>query len=530
MIKALFRKQFAELISQFSKKKGGAQNTPKRGLVVFLLIFGILYVSLGFSFFTLAKELLGGLNEKTFPLFYMLVGLIATAIGLLGSVFNAYSTIFDAKDNEMLLSLPIPPRRIVLVRVISLSAMTLLYAGAALLPSAIAFLVYAKTTVLGYINALLMFIPLVLLVEAVTLGIAFIVAAIARKVKNKKTVVLVFSVLITLLFYLVYFRAQNAVTGLTAMGEIPSAFKYALFFYYAMGRASQGSALSMLVVVATGVLAFLLAIFLLSKNFVKFTTSKKNPDAKGKKGVVKSASLRLSLFKREWKMFSSSPAYIMNSAFGVIFLIAIPIFALVKADTLRELAQSLSEVFPHANGVGIAAMLSVFTGGMCCVTAPSVSMEGKRLYVLRSLPIPTGEVFAAKIAVHLAVTVPPMLFLNITLAAILGADVLSWIFMLLLPFASALFVALVGLCLNIDFPVLDWTDEMTAVKSGVGVLIAVFGIMIANVLLMGPYFLLVPFCSDGVYIALLTVLYAGASLVMIHWLKNTGRKKFEKLG
>ena len=120
--------------------------------------------------------------------------------------------------------------------------------------------------------------------------------------------------------------------------------------------------------------------------------------------------------------------------------------------------------------------------------------------------------------------------MNVTLAAILGADALSWIFMLLLPFANALFTALVGLCLNIDFPVLDWTDEMTAVKSGVGVLIAVFGIMITNVLLMGPYFALVPFCSDGVYIALLTVLYGIASLIMIYWLKNVGRKKFENLG
>ena len=70
MIKALFRKQFAELISQFSKKRTsrGGLVTNKRSITVFLLIFSVLYVSLGASFFFMFKELLAGLTEATFPL------------------------------------------------------------------------------------------------------------------------------------------------------------------------------------------------------------------------------------------------------------------------------------------------------------------------------------------------------------------------------------------------------------------------------------------------------------------------------
>ncbi|MBO7390545.1 MAG: hypothetical protein J6U39_03770, partial [Clostridia bacterium] len=115
MIKALFRKQFAEVFSQFSKKSGAKNTSPKRGLITVILIFAALYLSLGMSFFIFAQEIFANLTEETYPLFYMLIGLIATAIGLLGSVFNAYTTIYEAKDNETLLSLPIPPRRIVMV-------------------------------------------------------------------------------------------------------------------------------------------------------------------------------------------------------------------------------------------------------------------------------------------------------------------------------------------------------------------------------------------------------------------------------
>ena len=531
MLKALFRKQFAELISQFNKKKSGnGKPSSKRALVTFLAIFGVLYLSIGVSFFAVFKEILGSLSTATYPLYYMLAGSLATAVGLLGSVFNAYATIFDAKDNEMLLSLPIPPHRIVFVRVAALSAMTLLYSGTVLLPAAIVFLMYAETTLLGYINALLAFLPLVLLVEAVTLGIAFVVAAISRKVKNKKVVVVVLSLLLTLVFYFVYFRAQSLLTEIVAITEIPKVAQYALFFYYALGRAAQGHALSMLIALGTGAGAFLIAYFLLSKNFVKFTTAKKSPSAKGKKGVIKAGSSRLALFKREWNIFSSSPSYVMNSGFGVIFLIGVPIFAIIKAGMIRGWITALAEFFPNANGCAIAAILVLLTEGMCCITTPSISMEGKRLYILRSLPIDTTEVFRAKISLHLAVVLPFALFSTITFAAVLGADALSWIFMILVVLAHTLFTACLGLCANVNAPVLDWTDEMVAVKSGISVLLSVFGTMILTIVIGGLYFFCTFFLPDSVYLLIVTLLYALADFIMIRWLGTRGKAKFEKLG
>ena len=531
MIKALFRKQFAEVFSQFSKKSGAKNTSPKRGLITVILIFAALYLSLGMSFFIFAQEIFANLTEETYPLFYMLIGLIATAIGLLGSVFNAYTTIYEAKDNEMLLSLPIPPRRIVMVRVATLLVMTLLYSGSVLLPSFIAFLVYGNPTLLGGINAALLFIPLILLVEAVTIGIAFIVAAAARRVKNKKAIVLVFSMALVLVFYLVYFRAQSFVTELTAIGSIPDAARYGLFFYYSMGRASQGSAIDMLIVAVTGVGAFLIAYYLLSRFFVKFTTAKKGVDSKGKKGVVKAASLRFSLFKREWKIFSSSPAYVMNAAFfGVLALFVVPIVAIVKGDALRGALEMLAETFPRTNGAALAAAVVTIIGGMSCITAPSVSIEGKRITLLRSLPIETTDIFGAKIALHLAVVLPGTLFASITLAAVLGADPLSWVTMILYPIAHAFFTAAFGLTMNIHFPVLDWTDEITAIKSGAAVLITVFGVMILTSVVGVLYFAFASFLSDGVYLAVLTVLFIIADIILVKWLGDRGKRKFERLG
>ena len=530
MIKALLKKQFAELISQFSRQNGTKRSSPKRGLIIFVALFVVLYLSIGTSVFTFAKGIFEVLDENSFPLFYMAVGLISAAIGLLGSVFNAYSTIYEAKDTEILLSLPIPPHRIVFTRVVPLLVMTLLYSGAALLPSYVAFLLYGKQSALGCINAGLLFLPLTLLVEAITIGIAFVVAAIARRVKNKKVIVVLFSMAFVAIFYLIYFRAQSVVTDLVASGSIPSAARYALFFFYSMGRASQGSTLDMLIVTATGAGAFLLAYFLLSRYFIKFTTAKKTISAKGKKGVIKSASRRFSLFKREWKIFSSSPAYVMNCAFGVIFLIAVPIVAIVKADALNWLIEKLAVHFPKTNGCALAALAILLTEGMCCITAPAISIEGRRIYLLRVLPIDPGEVFLAKMTLHLVVVLPGALFASITLAAVLGADVLAWIFLILVTLAHTVFTGAFGLCMNINMPILDWKDEVTAIKSGVSVLISVFGTMIATTTVGVLYFGVAAFLSDGVYLAIETVLYLIADVIMICWMRTKGKKKFERLG
>ncbi len=48
-------------------------------------------------------------------LYYALMGLLALAFGVFGSVFSTYAGLYQAKDNELLLSMPIPPRRILLV-------------------------------------------------------------------------------------------------------------------------------------------------------------------------------------------------------------------------------------------------------------------------------------------------------------------------------------------------------------------------------------------------------------------------------
>lgn len=52
-------------------------------------------------------------------LYFALMGLLAILLGSFGSVFNTYSGLYLAKDNDLLLSMPIPVNAIMGARLLS---------------------------------------------------------------------------------------------------------------------------------------------------------------------------------------------------------------------------------------------------------------------------------------------------------------------------------------------------------------------------------------------------------------------------
>ncbi len=117
MTKALLKKQMMEVFSWlYQDKKSGKHRTAKGAVgcaLLYLLLFGFLGVMFGAAAVSLCKPLL--LNDMGW-LYWCLMGLIAIFFGVFGSVFNTYSSLYQAKDNDLLLSMPVPVSRILLIR------------------------------------------------------------------------------------------------------------------------------------------------------------------------------------------------------------------------------------------------------------------------------------------------------------------------------------------------------------------------------------------------------------------------------
>ena len=143
MWKALLKKQFTELVYFYFPKTKAGKKRSAAGIAGFAILFVFIFLSLGASFFAAADMLASAMLPMGLGwLYFALLGSLSIFLGVFGGVFSTYSGLYLARDNDLLLSLPIPPRRILLTRMIAIYAAGLVYSAVAWLPAVIRYLLF----------------------------------------------------------------------------------------------------------------------------------------------------------------------------------------------------------------------------------------------------------------------------------------------------------------------------------------------------------------------------------------------------
>ena len=150
MIKALLKKQLLELFSGFVNKDKSAKSQGKGARAGIIVILGIAGISMLMMFFSFAYMLSQLISDGSGWLYFSVTGLLASLFGIMGSVFLTYNTIYEAKDNDLLLSMPIPPRILLFTRLTGLYLNCLLFEALITVPSFIVFVSTAPFTAAGF--------------------------------------------------------------------------------------------------------------------------------------------------------------------------------------------------------------------------------------------------------------------------------------------------------------------------------------------------------------------------------------------
>jgi len=124
MLKSLLRVRFAALLAAFtgqSRKRGRQTKGKAAGYAILMLYCFCAFV---FLFYTSFSQLAAAFFPAGLGwLYFAMFAIMAFALMFIGSVFTAKSQLFEAKDNELLLSMPVPPGMILLSRMAALLAM-----------------------------------------------------------------------------------------------------------------------------------------------------------------------------------------------------------------------------------------------------------------------------------------------------------------------------------------------------------------------------------------------------------------------
>ena len=153
MLKSLLRVRFAELFRGGTRGRSGSRKKSGAGKIVLFALL-MLYVAASvflmmFGTFFSMMPTLAAANAQW--LVFAVAAIASCGLSLLLDTPMAQAQLYEAHDNEMLLSLPIPPRTILFSRMLSMYLFSLLYAAVFYIPAFAVCAMYMPVTFPGVV-------------------------------------------------------------------------------------------------------------------------------------------------------------------------------------------------------------------------------------------------------------------------------------------------------------------------------------------------------------------------------------------
>ena len=530
MLKTLVKKQLMEIFRSYFYNAKTNKKRSTAGIIAYILLFAALMIGLGGMFTGLSVSLCVPLTQAGMGwLYFALMSLLAIFLGAFGSVFNTYSGLYFAKDNDLLLSLPIPVRTLMASRLLTVYLMGLMYSAVVILPAVIVYWVTVSTAPMALLGGVLLTALISIFVLTLSCALGWVVAKVSRKLKHKSFITVIVSLAGLAIYYFFVFKAQTAMEALIANAALyGEKVKGAAHPLYLVGCVGTGDGRAMLLVSLIVAALFALMWALLAHSFLKLSTATgASGRAVYRERALKRQSADAALFKKELARFTASPNYMLNCGLGILLLPVAGVALLIKGGELLPLLQM---AFGDRGGC-VEVLLCT---GVCTVAAmndmatPSVSLEGKNLWLAQSLPLTPWQVLRAKLKVQLALTAIPALVPLVCMAFVLPlTPALPLIFVTALSYIA--FSACLGLTLGVMRANLTWTNELAPIKQSLAVTIAMFGGWAYALLLAGLYLLLGWRIGAAVYLALFSAATIAAALALLKWLKTKGAQRLAAL-
>ena len=530
MLKTLVKKQLMEIFRSYFYNAKTNKKRSTAGIIAYILLFAALMIGLGGMFTGLSVSLCVPLTQAGMGwLYFALMSLLAIFLGAFGSVFNTYAGLYAAKDNDLLLSLPIPVRTLMASRLLGVYLMGLMYAAVVIVPAVIVYWLRVSAAPMAILGGVLLTVLISVFVLTLSCALGWLVAKVSRKLKRKNFITVIISLAGIAVYYFFVFKAQTALEALVANAALyGEKIKGAAYPLYLVGCVGTGDGRAMLLVTLIVAALFALMWALLAHSFLKLSTA---TGASGlavyRERTLKRQSADAALFKKELARFTASPNYMLNCGLGILLLPVAGVALVIKGGELLPLLQ-----MAFGNRGGCVEVL--LCTGVCTIAAmndmatPSVSLEGKNLWLAQSLPVTPWQVLRAKLKVQFALTAIPALVPLACMVLVLPlTPALPLIFVTALSYIA--FSACLGLTLGVMRANLTWTNELAPVKQSLAVAIAMFGGWAYALLLAGLYLLLGWRIGAAVYLALVSAATIAAALALLKWLKTKGAQRLAAL-
>ena len=532
----LLKNSFINSTGINSLSKGVSTSNEKKKLLITTATLLLIAAVICFMSTTYSIALATVLKPMGYLDLILIVAVLFSCIlSFITSIYKAQGTLFSSKDYDLLMALPIRNSTILTSKILSLMSINYIGTALVIVPASIVYFIYNGSLSWIFFIILiigLIFIPMIPIISASIIAVA--ITFVSSIFKHKNIVTTVVGMIAFLLIMILSMNMQNYINEFIANSDsivkgLSSIYLPAMYLKEALVNYDIFALIKFILI---SIVPFLIFILVFSKTFkvINGKLSESYKKANYKVSKLEASSVIKSLITQELRRYFATPIYVINTAFGMVLLVAASIATLfVSKETLVEFLgyPEIANMIP----VEILVFL-VFTIGLSCTTNSSISLEGNRLWILKSLPIEPNDIFKGKIITNLIITIPASIIANVFFYIGLKFDIKYLIFNLVISIVFAIVSAILGIIINLYFPKMEWTNPTTVVKQSASVMITILGILILILVVVAVSVVLVKvFNITNMMIILSSVLiiFLIALFVSIKVLNNIGSEKFNRL-
>lgn len=418
-----------------------------------------------------------GSPESIMPIYINAVFLIV----LMTTLMKAGHQLYGASDIKMLMSYPVSLKMILMTKCSTIFLMNWLIAFVFLVSGSFVLGLYHGQWHIFFMSMICC--PFLVLIP-MSIGIicSSWIFSISSKFKNTTlmTIVLLCGFMFLMPSLINVLSSESQIIEIA--GNISSTVQLSPFTFLAEGSLN-GNVSFLMIFIVVSIALFWMVFQWISRHYLKVLSSIENQTGSTYSfRSLRSASIMKALIIKEFRHYFSSSLYVSNTLIGLILGIVLVVVAyMIPMDELimmMELPVSLEKItliFP-----AIFAMVC----SMCCTSACALSLEGKGLWLIQSLPVCERDIKISKIWMNLMLNLPIVIVGSFLIVIRFQLTGLNCILGLCFPVLVNVFSAINGMLGNVLFQNYRWTNEVQVIKQGLSVLIGIFVPMIVSVVMI----------------------------------------------
>ena len=421
---------------------------------------------------------------------------ISSLFTLFFTMFKANGELFGFKDYDMVMSLPVPIRTIINSRFINMYIWNTFIALLVMLPMGIVYAWFTKPALGFYAMGLAGIFLACLIPTTIAAIIGAAITAVSSKFRYASAAATILSIIFVILIMVLPMIATSSDNGLgrmldsktgnidiQAFSAMVPAISDTMNKVYPPAKlftegVVNGNIGSFILFAGISIGWYALFVLLLSIKYRQINTALTSRISRAdyKLETLYQGSMLSALYKKTIMRILKSTICATNLLIGCVLAVLLAVGMMIAGP--EKVLQSL-DMSDSMNIIKSAACYVL--AAMVCMTntsAVSLALEGKNIWLIKSLPISPKVLYDSYLLTNLTFTVPTSIVCSVLFSISLKTGFIGTVLMILTPLVFSVFTAVAGIFIGNRMAYYDWQEEVQLIKQSMMSMIGLLGGMV----------------------------------------------------